>query len=140
MKRYTKPIHLQELTPHRRADSALPLINVVFLLLLFLLVSGTLRPPLPEDFAWAETTRSEGAGNIRGGLVLTRDGQVWFEGGLLENDDLDTFLAQAAQSSDLLTLLVDKRSRMDAVAAVAARARSNGLGRLTLVTIEVDAP
>ena len=53
MKRYTKPIHLQELKPHRRADSSLALINVVFLLLLFLLVSGTLRPPcrvLPEDF------------------------------------------------------------------------------------------
>ena len=50
MKRYTKPIHLQELKPHRRADSSLALINVVFLLLLFLLVSGTLRPPLPETY------------------------------------------------------------------------------------------
>jgi len=138
MKRYTKPIHLQELTPHRRADSALPLINVVFLLLLFLLVSGTLRPPLPEDFSWAETTRNEGAGNIRGGLVLTRGGEVWFEGRLLDDDELTTVLEQAARSSDLLTLQVDKRTRMEAVAAVAAEARSSGFGRLTLVTIEVD--
>jgi biopolymer transport protein ExbD len=140
MKRYTKPIHLQELTPHRRADSALPLINVVFLLLLFLLVSGTLRPPLPEDFAWAETARGEGAGNIRGGLVLTRDGEVWYEGRLLENEDLTGFLGQAARAGDSLTLQVDKRARMDAVASVAAEARSSGLGRLTLMTIEVDGP
>lgn len=140
MKRYTKPIHLQELSPHRRADSSLPLINVVFLLLLFLLVSGTLRPPLPEDFAWAETSRDEGTGNIRGGLVLTRTGQVWSEGQLLESGELPAFLSQAALTSDLLTVQVDKRAAMDAVAALAAQARTNGISRLTLVTVEADGP
>jgi biopolymer transport protein ExbD len=140
MKRYTKPIHLQELSPHRRADSSLPLINVVFLLLLFLLVSGTLRPPLPEDFAWAETSRDEGTGNIRGGLVLTRNGQVWSEGQLLESGDLPAFLLQAARTSDLLTVQVDKRAAMEAVADLAAQARTSGISRLTLVTVEADGP
>ncbi|MEO9528674.1 biopolymer transporter ExbD [Roseibium sp.] len=140
MKRYTKPIHLQELSPHRRADSSLPLINVVFLLLLFLLVSGTLRPPLPDEFAWAETSRDEGAGNIRGGLVLTREGRVWSEGQALESGELADFLIRTAETSDLLTVQVDKRTRMEAVATLAAQARSSGIARLTLVTVEADGP
>ena len=97
MKRYTKPIHLQELKPHRRADSSLALINVVFLLLLFLLVSGTLRPPLPEGFDWAETQQNDGSGKLEGSLVLDRAGTVWFDGEVLAYDDLGPFL-EARQS------------------------------------------
>lgn len=140
MKRYTKPIHLQQLTPHRRADSSLALINVVFLLLLFLLVSGTLRPPLPEDFAWAETTRSEGASSIRNGLVLTRDGKAWVEGTQLDEAGLIAFLDQIASESDRLTVQVHKHARMEAVAALATQARQSGVRALSLVTVEAGAP
>jgi len=138
MKRYTKPIHLQELVPRRKADSSLALINVVFLLLLFLLVSGTLRPPLPEDFAWAETTNREGASNIRGGLVVTRDGTFWADGRKLGDKELQDHLKGAAAVSDRLTVQVDKRARMEALAALAAKARSSGLLGVSLVTVEVD--
>lgn len=140
MKRYTKPIHLQELTPHRRADSSLALINVVFLLLLFLLVSGTLRPPLPQDFDWAETTQNDGASDIRSGLVLTRNGIIWAGGKLLDESTLATFLEKSALETDRLTVQVDKHSRMDAVAALAAKARSHGVKALSLVTVEAGAP
>ncbi|WP_269582308.1 biopolymer transporter ExbD [Roseibium sp. Sym1] len=140
MKRYTKPIHLQELIPHRRADSSLALINVVFLLLLFLVVSGTLRPPLPDGFDWAETTQGEGASSIQGGLVLTLDGGVWVDGSRVEREELNKYLAEAARSSDRLTVQVDKRARMEFVAALAKQARSSGLTALTLVTVQADGP
>lgn len=140
MKRYTKPIHLQELIPHRKADSSLALINVVFLLLLFLLVAGTLRPPLPEDFAWAETINQDGTSNIQGGLVLTRDGAVWADGRQLNDKDLEAHLKTVAGASDRLTVQVDKRARMEAVAALAALARSSGLQALSLVTVEAGGP
>jgi len=140
MKRYTKPIHLKEIISHRKADSSLALINVVFLLLLFLLVAGTLRPPLPEDFAWAETVNREGSSNIRGGLVLTRDGTLWVNGRQLDGKELDAHLKTALAASDSLTVQVDKRARMEAVAALAARARSSGLKGLSLVTVEAGGP
>lgn len=140
MKRYTKPIHLQELVPHRKADSSLALINVVFLLLLFLLVSGTLRPPLPEDFAWAETTRSEGASNIRSGLVLTRTGEAWADGQPLEDADLKEHLRLAAAGSGRLTVQVDRRAGIEAVARLADLARASGFSALSLVTVEAGDP
>ena len=140
MKRYTKPIHLQELKPHRRADSSLALINVVFLLLLFLLVSGTLRPPLPEGFDWAETQQNDGSGKLEGSLVLDRAGTVWFDGEVLAYDDLGSFL-EARQSDRLhMVVQVDKRTRMEAVSALADRLKAGGVKRLTLMTVEAGAP
>ncbi|MHA7772611.1 ExbD/TolR family protein [Roseibium sp. M-1] len=140
MKRYTKPIHLQELKPHRRADSSLALINVVFLLLLFLIVSGTLRPPLPEGFDWAETVRDTGSGNLQGSLVLDRDGAVWFEGDRLDTAALLSFLDEAAKANPRLVVQVDRRSRMEAVSALAAQLKASGIRQVSLMTIEAGRP
>lgn len=140
MKRYTKPIHLPQAMAHRSADSSLALINVVFLLLVFLLVAGTLKPTLPEGFAWAETTSEAGTGSIQGSLVLARTGEAWFEGERLDTAQLEAFVAKASEETDKLAVQVDKRTRMDAVAALANTLRANGIKHLTLVTVEADEP
>ncbi len=138
MKRYTKPIHVPEVVRHRRVDASLALINVVFLLLLFLLVAGTLKPPLPEGFAWAETSSDTGSSNIQGSLVLTRTGDIWFEGRRLDEQELSAFLHKSAALSDRLAVQVDRHARMEAVAAFADRLRAGRFRHLTLVTIEAD--
>lgn len=140
MKRYTRPIHVPQVVKHRTADSSLALINVVFLLLLFLLVAGTLKPSLPDDFAWAETTADTGSGNIQGSLVLAQSGEVWFEGRQLDDAQIEAYLKDVAGVTDRLSVQVDKRSRMEAVAGLADRLRANGIRHLTLVTIEADQP
>lgn len=140
MKRYTKPIHLQELKPHRRADSSLALINVVFLLLLFLLVSGTLRPPLPEGFDWAETQQDNGSGKLDGSLVLDREGTVWFDGEILTDEDFGPFLEAWTPDRSRMVVQVDKRTRMEAVSALAGRLKAGGVKQLTLMTVEAGAP
>ncbi len=140
MKRYTKPIHLPK--PSRRpSDSgALALINVVFLLLMFLLVAGTLRPPMPEDFAWAETTNDGGQGNIREGLVLTHSGDVWFEGETVVPEETDALAATLAGRSDQVILQVDKRTDVKLVAELAERLSVAGIRQLSLVTVEAEQP
>jgi len=140
MKRYTKPIHVPQPLKHRTADSSLALINVVFLLLLFLLVSGTLRPPLPEEFEWAETISEDGRGDIQNSLVLSRTGAVWFDGNALEDEELETTLADLAQTRDSLSVQVDRRAKMEAVAMLAKQLQSAGIRQLSFVTIETDRP
>jgi len=139
MKRYTKPIHLPKPMPQRSDGSALALINVVFLLLLFLLVAGTLRPPLPEDFDWAETTSDSGRGDIQGSLVLTQSGEIWFEGGPRAQAEAEDVFRSIAEKTDRLSVQVDKRADIAAVARLANRLKEHGIERLTLVTIEADA-
>lgn len=138
MKRYTKPIHLQELIPQRRADASLALINVVFLLLLFLLVAGTLRPPLPDDFQWAETVSDEGSGSIQGSLALDKSGEIWLDGNKMRGDELATFLKSISDVSDKLTLQVDRRTKMGDLTALAEDLKAAGIRKITLVTIEAD--
>ncbi|MES0882277.1 ExbD/TolR family protein [Roseibium sp. SCP14] len=140
MKRYTKPIHLPKPLVHRPADSSLALINVVFLLLLFLLVAGTLRPPLPEDFEWAETTVEEGSGDIQRALVLTKDGELWFEGEPLDRQGVADFLKNLGNNAGHLSIQVDKRAKMAEIASLADLFQANGVRRLTLVTVEKEQP
>jgi biopolymer transport protein ExbD len=136
MKRYSKPIHLPELVSGPKRDSSLALINVVFLLLVFLLVSGTLRPPLPNDFDWAETTEDSGGGSLQGSLVLDRNGALWHDGKHLQEKEIDRILAEAAVNSGKLSLQVDRRARMHAISAVANQARNAGIKTLSLITVE----
>jgi biopolymer transport protein ExbD len=140
MKRYTKPIHVPKVISHRAADSSLALINVVFLLLLFLLVSGTLRPSLPEDFDWAETTAETGSSNIQGSLALSQSGDIWFQGARLDDTQFQQFLGDAEVTTDRLTIQVDKRAKMEAIAKLAGKVKTSGIKHLTLVTIEVNQP
>lgn len=140
MKRYTKPIHVPKAIKHRAVDSSLALINVVFLLLLFLLVSGTLRPPLPDEFEWAETTAEEGSSDIQSSLVLTQSGKLWFAGSELDEDGLSDYLASKVDGAGPLSVQVDRRARMEYVAELARRLRSKGVRNLSFVTIETDQP
>ena len=140
MKRYTKPIHVPKVMAHRAADSSLALINVVFLLLLFLLVSGTLRPSLPEEFEWAETTAQEGSGSLHGGIVLTRSGEVWYQGMRLDQSALEQVLLEVVVTVDRLPVQVDRETRVEAIAELAEKARAAGIGRLSLVTVEAGRP
>lgn len=140
MKRYTKPIHLPKPLPSRSADSSLALINVVFLLLLFLLVSGTLRPPLPDAFEWAETTETTGEGQVRNTLVLTRSGEIWFAGEVLDDAGFADFLDEGAGTSDTLSVQVDRHAQMEDVAQLANSLRAAGIRRLSFVTIEAEDP
>ncbi|TYC50431.1 hypothetical protein FMN50_23470 [Rhodobacterales bacterium] len=136
MRRYTKPIHLPKAISKRSDSGALALINVVFLLLMFLLIAGTLRPTMPEDFAWAETTSASGTGDITQSLALTRTGELWFEGRALSEDEIADVIERLAGNTTHLSVQVDKRTRMEDIAGFAERVKAHGVQRLTLVTVE----
>ncbi|EEE38416.1 biopolymer transport protein ExbD/TolR [Rhodobacteraceae bacterium KLH11] len=65
--------------PSRRRDSTIPLINVVFLMLIFFLIAGTVAPPLDPDLELVDTAELEGR-DPPDALVLTQDGELRFRG------------------------------------------------------------
>lgn len=137
MKRFSKPIHLPEIVTGPKRDSSLALINVVFLLLVFLLVAGSLRPPLPQEFEWAETTaEDEAEGAIQGSLALDKNGTVWDGTNLLEATELSNRLTSLAGAGGSLTLQVDRRTSIRSLNVIADQARKAGLKKLTLITVE----
>ncbi|WP_170550147.1 ExbD/TolR family protein [Ruegeria atlantica] len=65
--------------PRRKRDSTIALINVVFLMLIFFLIAGTVATPLDPDLNLVDTSELEGR-EPPDALVLHRDGTLSFRG------------------------------------------------------------
>lgn len=75
--------------PRRKRDSTIPLINVVFLMLIFFLIAGTVAPPLDPELQLVDTSELEGR-DPPDALVLNEDGELSFRG--LQTDP-ESFMA-----------------------------------------------
>jgi len=85
-----KRLRLRRVTKKRDTDDRLiPLINVVFLMLIFFLLAGSIRPPDPFDI----TLPSSQSEHLRPGeslvLMVGADGQVAIDGVTLEDNRAD---------------------------------------------------
>lgn len=65
--------------PRRPRDSTIALTNVVFLLLIFFLIAGTIAPPLDPDLRLVDTSGLDGR-EPPDALVLRADGRLSFRG------------------------------------------------------------
>jgi len=63
----------------RKRDSTIALINVIFLMLIFFLIAGTVAPPLDRDLKLVDTSGLEGR-EPPDALVLRGDGTLSFRG------------------------------------------------------------
>ncbi|WP_306432342.1 biopolymer transporter ExbD [Tropicibacter sp. Alg240-R139] len=67
----------------RKRDSTIALINVVFLMLIFFLITGTIAPPLDPELTLVDTSELEGR-EPPDALVLRQDGTLTFRGDTIE--------------------------------------------------------
>jgi len=65
--------------PRRKRDSTIALVNIVFLMLIFFLIAGTVAPPLDPELELVDTSGLEGR-EPPDALVLLRDGTLSFRG------------------------------------------------------------
>ena len=65
--------------PNRKRDATIPMINVVFLMLIFFLIAGTVAPPLDPDLQLVDTAGLQGR-EPPDALVLRQDGTLTFRG------------------------------------------------------------
>ena len=71
--------------PRRGRDSTIALINIVFLMLIFFLIAGTVAPPLDREIDLVDTSGLEGR-EPPDALVLRADGTLHFRGNPVEPD------------------------------------------------------
>lgn len=77
---------IRQATPRRKRDSTIALINIVFLMLVFFLIAGTVAPPLDPDLQLVDTSQLEGR-EPPDALVLRQDGTLHFRGIAIEPAD-----------------------------------------------------
>ena len=76
--------------PRRKRDATIAMINVVFLMLVFFLIAGTIAPPLDPELELVDTTGLEGR-EPPDALVLREDGSLTFRG---VPSDPETYMAE----------------------------------------------
>jgi biopolymer transport protein ExbD len=115
-------------TPRRSRDSTIPLINVVFLMLIFFLIAGTLAPPLDPDLKLVETSDLEGR-EPPDALVLRADGTLSFRGTPVDPADY-----MAGQETGPVRIVPDRDVPATRLIEIAGTLRRLGATSVILVT------
>ena len=114
--------------PKRKRDSTIALINVVFLMLIFFLITGTLAPPLDPDLELVNTSELEGR-EPPDALVLHRDGTLSFRG--VPTDPKTHMLGR---SSEPVRIVPDRQASGPRLIEVTGALRRLGATSVVVVT------
>jgi len=121
-----------------RDENVVPMINVIFLLLLYFMVAGNLDPDF--DIILPEATRNPDTRLYTLAVFVARNGDIWFESRIIETDDLRTELAG---NSGIGKLKIHADANVDAlvISYIMNVAAKVGISRFVLVTqSRIDVP
>jgi len=114
----------------RSAENIVPMINVVFLLLIFFLMSAQITPPDPLDITLARSTTTD-TNPEPDTLFVAADGQLAYDGAL--GDNALTLIAMRAQKGPL-TIRADAALPATELAALLKKLGAAGVSQTVLQT------
>lgn len=116
--------------PRRPRENIVPMINVVFLLLIFFLMTAQIAPPEPFEIAPPDSASPDPAEPARV-LHVSAEGDLAYDGARGEA----VFAALAADpDGGPLTIRADGRARAERLAEVLARLADLGISEISLAT------
>lgn len=118
--------------PPSRREPTIALINIVFLMLVFFMVAGTLAQPLDKDLKLVSTAELEGSAPPDA-LVLHADGRLTYRGDELAS--AAAYLeAEDRDSAAPVRLVPDRDLPALTLVAIARELRAAGAGAVLIVT------
>lgn len=115
-------------------DSILPLINIVFLLLIFFVIAGVITRSAPFDLTLPASTRIEDQALPEEQiLAVSADGQLAFAGEIVDSAELDALFADWP-AGQALQIRADSDLRADALSQLLGRLRTAGVAEVRLLT------
>lgn len=116
-------------------EPTIALINIVFLMLVFFMIAGTLAPPMEGDVTLVRTADLEGAAPPDT-LVIHADGRLSYRGAPVA--DAGSFVAGLAQDQrDLVRLVPDRDLPAQDLVRIGNALRAAGAKRILLVSERV---
>lgn len=119
-------------------EHVLPLINIVFLLLVFFMITGALSASAPFPL---DPPRTHAAGRTeppREGIAIAADGRVAFAGEVIEVDELATRARRwraGAETGEVLTVRADTGASTEHLFRVFDALRASGIETVRLLSI-----
>lgn len=120
-------------------ENVLPLINIVFLLLIFFMIAGALSATAPFELEPPAAPGAQGTGPPRGGIAIAADGRVALDGDLV---DLETLRERArdwnagGERELSLSVRADGSAKSERLLAVIEVLREAGIERIRLLAVQ----
>ncbi len=132
-----------EFPRREQGENVIPLINIVFLLLVFFMLAGTLSAPDPFDVEPPESLEGvETAQPEEGVILLAADGRLALDGVELQLEQLtrrvEAWLAEESTEPVAVTVKADADVPAHRLLDLMDALRDAGLQRLTLLSTAVD--
>lgn len=130
---------------HRRPDEdqrVMPLINVVFLLLIFFMVAGQLSKTDPIKIEPPKSDSDKDAGGQRVEILIAKDGRLLLGGEAVALADLEARISDAVRSAEdkLVHVKADGAARAMDVIRVMDALKAAGAEKVKLLTSAKSAP
>jgi biopolymer transport protein ExbD len=123
---------MRKSAPRSRKEPTIALINIVFLMLVFFMVTGTLSPSLDRDITLVETAELEGR-EPPDALVIDKTGQLRHRGVVLTS--VAAFFDRPdSRARDVVRLLPDRDLPAVDLLRVSAQLRAQGVERIMIST------
>jgi len=100
---------ISKLRRSRREPDLTSLINIVFLILIFFIVAGSLRPFSARDIELTKVANEAADAAVPSRLIVDRNGRIWWGGRNVDLDQLADLVAGSDKPTDgrPLTIVAD---------------------------------
>ena len=115
-----------------RREPTIALINVVFLMLVFFMVAGTLAQPLDKDLKLVRTSDLDGRAPPDT-LVMHADGRLAYRGEPVASAQ-EFYAARPEDERELVRIVPDEAAPAAALVNLARELRAEGAARVVIVT------
>jgi len=123
-----------ELEQGLKAIDIAPLINVVFLLLIFFMLTSSflLQPGIKVNLPKVLTSESVTGGNIE--VVVTSENELYLDGSSTNFKGLEAMFKQAASRRQSVLIKADKRASLGKVVEIFDLGRGAGVSQINIAT------
>lgn len=123
---------LQSSTPRTRPEPTIALINIVFLMLIFFMIAGTLAPPLDDQVTLVATEDLDGRAPPDATL-MTSDGMLMYRGAATSTQDIIT-RAQTDGDTAEVRIVADRAVPANVLMDHVATLRAAGATSVWIIT------
>jgi biopolymer transport protein ExbD len=126
----------QEKAKRSTEENIIPLINIVFLLLIFFLLAGTLASKPPFDLEPVAAVQTPNVDVPEGALFISGSGAMYYEGRVVKPDELQgaVQLARTGKGEEPLEILMDRRLTGEKLFPVIETLGRAGITKVRLLT------
>ncbi|MEM9205587.1 MAG: biopolymer transporter ExbD [Pseudomonadota bacterium] len=125
-------MRVTEFTQRKQTESTIALINVVFLMLIFFLIAGTLVSQLDQDVELAVSPNSDIGEPPVDALFISKDGTLRSAGRQITIEDFIS--RRGVEDENPVLVAADHRAEASSLVELLADLRARGVSNISIVT------